>query len=144
MIFTNLNFCCIIYLHLFIDSITLVPGNENILADTFSWLRCFDVYHQFQNEKSAPVVIFNFISKGLALIDDPDLLKCFCNLTLLDVAENNPVDLISIHTQENTVTEFAMKAINYPGQNFNRILLIKLLNDLPYLTKIVLYNRKFH
>ncbi len=50
--------------------------------------------------ENAPVVLFHFMSKGLDISDDPILLEYFLNLSLPDVAENNPVDLGWIHKQQ--------------------------------------------
>lgn len=48
--------------------------------------------------KNGPIVLFDFTSKGLDISDSPELLECFFNLHLPDVAAINPVDLRWIHT----------------------------------------------
>ncbi len=55
-------------------------------------------------------VLFDFISDGLDISNDPDLLECFLNLPLPDIAENNSVDLKWIQTQQIIGTELATKA----------------------------------
>ncbi len=55
-------------------------------------------------------------SQRLDISIDPDMLQCFLNLPSSDVAENNPVDLEWIHTQQNTDMELATKTTKYPDQ----------------------------
>ncbi len=61
-------------------------------------------------------------SIGLDISNDPDLLECFLNLPLPDVAETNPDNFAWIHAQKNTGTELATKAAKYPDQYFNKII----------------------
>ncbi len=72
--------------------------------------------------ENAPVVFFDFPSKGRDISNDPDLLECFLNLPLPDIAENNPLDLDWIQTQQNINTELATKAAIYPKQYFNTVI----------------------
>ncbi len=64
------------------------PGKKNVIANTFSWLMQCKVLPTPVGE-NAPVVIFDFTSKGLNISNDPDLLGCFLNLPLPDVTEND-------------------------------------------------------
>ncbi len=70
--------------------------------------------------ENPPFVLFNFISKGLHISEETDLLDCFLNLLLPNVAENNSVNLKWIHTQQIISTELATKAPNHPKQYFNK------------------------
>ena len=65
--------------------------------------------------ENAPVVLLDFTSKGLNISNNPDLLDCFLNLRLPELADTNPVDFTWIHTQQNTGTELATKAAKYPN-----------------------------
>ncbi len=57
-----------------------------------------------------------------ATSNDPDLLKCFLNFPLSNIAVNNPVDLKWIHAQQNMATELVTKAAKYPKQYFNKLI----------------------
>ncbi len=64
--------------------------------------------------ENAPVVLSDFTSKGHCISNEPDLFEFFLFLPLPEIAENNPVDLEWIQTQQNTGIELATKATKYP------------------------------
>ncbi len=68
------------------------------------------------------IVFFDFTSKGLCIINDPDLLKFFLNLLLPDVTVNNTFDLGLTHDQQKICTELATKAAKHPDSYCNRTL----------------------
>ncbi len=51
--------------------------------------------------ENGPVVLFDLTSKVFIMSNDHDLHECFVNLLLSNVADNNPVDLKYINTQQN-------------------------------------------
>ncbi len=69
------------------------PCKKKVIADTFSCLLHCNMLPIPVGE-IAPVVLFDFISKGLDISDDSDQLKILLNLPLLNDAVNNPVDLM--------------------------------------------------
>ncbi len=100
--FANLNCCRILHWQLFVEeygpAIIYHPGKNNVIVDTLSWLlHCVEL--PIPVRENAPVVLFDFMPKGLDINNNPDLLKCFLNLPLTNVTENNPVDLGWIYEQ---------------------------------------------
>ncbi len=73
------------------------PGAKNAVENTFSSLPCCDVLPTSDWE-NASVVHYNFTSKGLNISNDYELLECFLNIPLPDIAKNNPEDFKWIHT----------------------------------------------
>ncbi len=94
---------------------------KNVFADTFSRL-LHHIELPILVGENAPVVLFDFTSKGLDISNNPVLLECFLNLPLLNIAENNPVDLGWIHEQQNIGNELATKTIKHPDHNFDKTL----------------------
>ncbi len=110
--FDTLNCCCMLRWHLSMEEygpiIIYHPGKKNVITNTFSRLLHCDVLPILVG-KNVFVVLFDFASKGLNISDDPDLPKCFLNLPLPNIAENHPVNLKWIQTQQNIGTKFATK-----------------------------------
>ncbi len=113
---------------------------KNVITNTFSWLPHHDVL-PVPVGKNAPDVFLDFTSKDLD-INDPDMLKCFHNLPLPNITENNPVDLEWIHTQRNIGTEHTTKATKYPKQHFNNCIDGHELFVRPSQMKISWHNKK--
>ncbi len=130
--FDTLNCCCILCWRLYMEecgpTILYHPGKKSIIADTFSWLPHCDVLPIPMGE-NVPVVLFDFTSISLDINNDPELLKCFFNLPLPNFAENKPVDLKCIQTQQNISGEVAM--IN---TSINLLMVVQLY-AMPYLMK---------
>ncbi len=86
----------VLWWHLYVEeygpTILYHPGKKNVIANTFSQILHCDVL-PIPDGENAPVVLFDFTSIGLDIINDPDFLECFLNLSLPDVTEKNPVDL---------------------------------------------------
>ncbi len=123
--FANLNCCHVLCWRLYVEeygpTILYHPGKKNVIANTFSRLPRRDV-SPIPVGENAPVVLLDFTSKGLDISDDPDLLECFLNLPLPELADTNPVDFAWIHTQQNTGTELATKTAKYPDRYFNKLI----------------------
>ncbi len=115
--FAILKCCCILrwqsYVEEYGPTILYHPGKKNVIANTFSCLSCCDM-SSIPVWENAPVVPLDFTSRGLDIINDPDLLKCFLNSPLPDIAETNPVNFAWIYAQQNISTELATKAAKYP------------------------------
>ncbi len=96
-------------------------GKKNVIANTFSWLPCCDV-SPIPVGENASVVLLDVTSKGLDISNDLDLLECFLNLPLPEIAETNPVNFALIYKQQNTGTELATKAAKNSDQYLNKII----------------------
>ncbi len=62
--------------------------------------------------ENASAVLFNVIYKSHDISNDSDLLECFLNLPLSNVAENKPVDLKLIYTQKTWVQSLLQKLLS--------------------------------
>ncbi len=83
-------------------------GKKNVITNTFSLLPCCDML-PFLVVKKAPAVLFDVISQGLTISNNPDLLKCFHNLLFNNTADSNPVGLKWMQTQQNMGIELCFK-----------------------------------
>ncbi len=113
--FANLNcfhvLCWISYVEEYGPTILSHPGKMLVIGHTFSWLLQHKVLPIPVGE-NAPVVLFDFTSNRINISNDPDILKCFLNIPLPNVAENNPVDIKWLHELQNIGKDLQQKLPN--------------------------------
>ncbi|KAL7462880.1 hypothetical protein ACHAXS_003249 [Conticribra weissflogii] len=69
------------------------PVKKNAIVNIFSHLPCCDVL-PISVEENDSVICFYFTSKSLGISNNPDLLECFLNFPLPEIAKINLLALI--------------------------------------------------
>ncbi len=73
------------YVEQFNPYIHFIPGNDNIIVDTLSWLGRLEETVILKDKQM--FVLKDFISKGIDFANDPLLIECFLHLPPLEVQD---------------------------------------------------------
>ncbi len=71
---------------------------------------------QIPEGENKTIVTLDFASNSLGISNEPELLKCFLNLPLLDVVVSNPFDFNWIYEQHNIGNDLATNGTQYLGR----------------------------
>ncbi len=69
---------------------SLIPGKDNIIANTFAWLNHLKEYAV--SKKKQVLVLKEYVSKGMDFANAPLLIKYFLHLPPLAVQDTNPTN----------------------------------------------------
>ncbi len=82
----------------FNPDIHFIPGKDNVIADTLSWLDCLEESILLKDKQV--FVLKDSVSKGTDVADNPLLIECFLHLPPLEVLDTNPIDYQWIITKK--------------------------------------------
>ncbi len=77
--------CWLNYIEQFNPYIHYLPGKDNVIANTLSWLDCLEESILFKDRQV--FVLNNSVSKGMDFANDPLLIECFLHLPPLAVQD---------------------------------------------------------
>ncbi len=82
--------CWLNYIEQFNPYIHFIPGKDNVIANTLSWLDCLE--ESILSKDNQVFVLKDSISKGMDFANDPLLVARFLYLPPLAVQDTNPTD----------------------------------------------------
>ena len=95
LIFANLNTQRVLqwqcYLEEYSPTMHYIKGQNNVIADDFSWLDQIDE-SQCLEKKNAPLEMPHELEQGCDIVQDAQILECFLNLPHLNHHGNNPLN----------------------------------------------------
>ncbi len=116
----DLIICCLNYVEQFNPNIYFIPGKDNVIADTRSWLDCLEESVLFKEKQV--FVLKDSVSKGMDFANDPLLIKSFIHLPPLEVRDTNPTNYQWIFTKPNETDILVKPCQKFPDRYFNKIL----------------------
>ena len=97
------------YVEEFAPTLKYVPGEENILADTFSRLPRKD-----DLEKAVEIEDVYELDEHYSITEDTELLECFLNLPDLEEPGNNPLNYKHIHERQQSCARLSKHRDKFP------------------------------